>query len=264
MNHHIKQISIAVLLASMSLLLVVPAYALAGAASSTKEADRAAEKAAVQLPLVIQKGDADIAARITSLNDLNTRTLSIKNISDTERQTLTTVVQQNIDGLTALKSKIDADTDLPTAQDDTKSIFTTFRIYALVIPQGWILASTDRVTTITDLMTNIASQVQSRIATEQGNGKDVTALTAALTDMNAKIADAKTQSTAAQSGVSVLVPDGGDKTVAAANHTALITARTAIKTATTDLQAARKDITTLIQGLKMLDGTIQASSTATH
>jgi hypothetical protein len=73
-----------------------------------------------------------------------------------------------------------------------------------------------------------------------------------MSDMNAKIADATAQSASAQSGVSALVPDQGNATVAASNKAALEASRADIQTATQDLKAARADITTILQGLKSL------------
>ena len=80
----------------------------------------------------------------------------------------------------------------------------------------------NRVTTITGLMTTLATNIQTRITADQTAGKDVSALKTALTDMQAKITDANSQATSAQSGVTALVPDEGNKTAAASNHTALV------------------------------------------
>ncbi len=237
------------------LLSVAPAYAQTATSSSGSGAN-----SATRLAAIITKANSDIAQRITSLNALNTRVQAMTNESATEKASISTQVQTNITGLTALQSKIDADTTPATARTDAATIFTTFRIYALVIPQGWILASADRVTTITGLMTTLGTKIQARITTDQTAGDNVTALTAALTDMNSKIADANTQSASAQSGVSGLVPDQGNTTTAASNKAALVAAKADIQTASSDLKAARADITTILQGLKSL-GTPKSTTT---
>ena len=216
--------------------------------------------AAARLPEVIARGDADIAARIDALNKLNTRVQGLKNESDAEKAGIATQVQTNIAGLTTLKAKIDADTDVAIARTDDQSIFTDYRVYALVVPQGWILAAADRVNTIGGLMTTLSAKLQTRISADQTAGKDVTALTAALSDMNAKISAAATASASASASITGLTPDQGDKTVAAANKAALVAARAQIKTATADLQAARKDVTTIVAGLKSLDAKASAST----
>ena len=255
--------------AAAILLTALPAAALSLGVSASASASSSGvavnASASAKLSAVITKADSDISARITALNDMNSRVQNLKNVSATEKSSIATDVQTNSSGLTTLQGKIDADTGLATARTDAQSIFGTFRIYALVIPQGDILVSADRVVTITGLMSTLGANIQTRIAADQAAGKDVSALTAAYLDMTAKIADANTQSASAQTSVSALVPDQGNATVAASNHTALLAARADIKTATSDLQAARKDITTLLQGLKSLGGSASASSSvSTH
>lgn len=240
--------------------LSVSALSVGISASATASTTGASAKVAAALSKIITKADADISARITALNDLNTRVQALKNVSTAEKTSIASQVQTNITGLTALQTQIDADTTAAAARTDAATIFTSFRIYALVVPQGWILASADRVTTITGLMTSLAANIETRITADQSAGKNVSALTAALTDMQTKITDANTQSASAQAGVLALVPDQGDKTKAASNHVALVAARSDIKVATTDITAARKDVTTLLQGLKSLDGSASTSA----
>jgi hypothetical protein len=216
--------------------------------------------ASVKLADVIAKADSDIAARIAALNALNTRVQAMKNESAAGKASIAAQIQTNITGLTALKTKIDADTDTATARSDAQTIFGTYRIYALVVPQGWILAASDRVATVTSLMTTLGTKIQARITADQAAGKDVSALTSAYADMQAKIADANKQSASAQAGVSALVPDQGNATLAASNKAALVAARADIKTATSDLVAARKDVATLLKDLKSLGGNGAASA----
>ena len=234
---------VASLAAGAILLTALPAFA---ATTGVKAS------ATVSLPTLIAKADTAITARIADLNKLNARVQAMKNESGAEKANISTQVQTNITGLTTLKAKIDADTDVTVARTDAATIFSTFRIYALVVPQGDILAAADRVTTINGLMTTLGTKMQARITADQAAGKDVSALTSAMTDMNAKIADAGTQSQTAQSGVINLVPDQGNKTTEASNHAALLAARTNIKTSTADLKAARQDVKTILAGLKTL------------
>ena len=243
---------------------VVPAYAQTsiginasttvgvGTKSQTKEEDRLAK--------IISRSDTNISTRIDSLNKLNARIQALKNVSATEKSAISAAVTTNTTGLTSLKAKIDADTDTTTAQTDEKTIFGSFRIYALVIPQGYIEASADRVNTIVDIMTGISAKLETRITAAQTGGKNVTALQASLSDMNAKIADAKVQATTGLNLVASLTPDQGNKTQLDANATALKSARSNLKTATTDLQAARQDAKTIMQGLKGLN--VKASASA--
>ena len=173
------------------------------------------------------------------------------NVSDSEKSAIATQVQTQISNLTTLKAKIDADTDVATARADEKMITGNYRIYALIIPQGYIVASSDRISTLVSLMTSLQAKLQTRVTALSTSGKDTTALQAALTDITAKTNDATTQAQAAQTKVSLLAPDEGNVSVAASNKAALLAARADIKVAMTDLQAARKDISTITSGLKV-------------
>jgi predicted nucleic acid-binding Zn-ribbon protein len=152
--------------------------------------------------------------------------------------------------LTALKAKLDADTTSTVALSDEKTITGSYRIYALVIPQGYILSSADRVNAVSDMLSAVAIKLQARMTADQTAGKDVTALQTSLADMNAKIADAKVQASAAQTRVVSLIPDGGDKTQMSSNTAALKSARADIRVASSDLEAARKDAKSIMSSLK--------------
>lgn len=231
----------------------------ATAHASTTKAHGVANES--RLSTIISRSDAAITARITALNNLSTRINGLKNVSANQKTAIANEVQTNTTGLTTLKAKIDADTDVTTALSDEKTITGSFRIYALVIPQGYIESAADRVDTVGDLMTTISGKLQTRISAGQTAGKDVTALQTSLTDLYAKIADAKSQAGIAVNGVATLTPDGGNKTTLAANTAALKTARASIKTATGDLETARKDAKSIIEGLKSLN--IKATATTT-
>lgn len=251
-------LSIALLAASAA-----PAFALSVTASASVSASTSASgaNAAARLQKAITAANGDIAARITALNNLNARVQAMAKESAAEKASIASNVQTNISGLQSLQAKINADTTVADATADAKTIFTTFRIYALVMPQGYILAAADRVTVITALMQSLGAKIQARIAADQSAGKDVSSIAAAFADMNAKIADANAQAAAAQSAVANLQPDQGNATVAASNKTVLVAARADIKAATADLKAARQDIATILKGLKTIGGSASASTT---
>lgn len=215
-----------------------------------------------RLPKIIERSDAAITARIAKLNALNGRVQAIKNVSADEKSHISDEVQTNISGLTSLKAKIDADTDVTVALTDEKSIYGSFRIYALIVPQGYIMASSDRIDTIVGMMNTISAKLQTRITADQSAGKDVTALQNSLDDLKSKIGDAKSQGDNAQSEVASLTPDGGDKTKLASNTAALKDARAKIKVGTGDLQTARQDAKSIIQGLKELEGNASVKASA--
>ena len=225
--------------------VLLAAFIVSPANAATNSAN-----AAAKLAKVIAKSDTAITARITALNNLNTRVADLKNVSATAKSNVSASVQTNISGLTALKAKIDADTDGTTALADAKTITANYRIYALVIPQGYILASSDRVSTIVGILNTLSGKLETRITDAGTAGKDTTALKASLSDYNAKMADASAQGQAAESGVGSLTPDQGNASVLASNTAALKASRADIKTATADIKAARADAATIVAGLK--------------
>lgn len=239
-----KKISQSVItFAAGSALLFGVMISSASAASSGQSA---------RLTNIITRSNNEITMRINSLNTASTKIQDMQNVSAATKTSLSNQIQTDISGLTTLKTKIDGDTDITTARNDEKTIFGSFRIYALVIPQVYDLSAVSRITTINGLMTTLASKLQTRITTAQTAGKNVAPLQSALSDLTAKNADALSQGNAAQTLVSSLAPDQGDASVAASNKTALQAAHNDIKAANTDFQTARQDAKTIIQGLEAL------------
>lgn len=231
----------------LSGFVAVPAYA------DTANKDNAVKVRVNQnnnLSQVINRSDMEITRRIDTLNKLNARVQAMKNVSDVQKASVSSEVSAEVANLTALKTKIDADTDLTVARNDEKSIFAPIRIYALVVPQYNILVSADRITTVSGLLSTISGKLETRITAAQSAGKNVSAMQTALTDMKTKIADAQSQANAAKNGVLSLKPDNGDKTIATSNKAALISARATIKAGTTDLKTARGNAQTIIKSLK--------------
>jgi len=219
---------------------------------------------ASQVQEIITKSDSAISARIDALNALSARINGAQNISPAEKASLSSDITTNESGLTSLKATIDAGgTNLTSLRTESKSVFGNYRIYALVIPQGWITASSDRVQTIVGLMNTLSAKLQTRITAAGAAGTNVSAAQASMTDMNAKVADAQSQAQAAEAGVANLVPDKGNATIAASNKVQLVAARAKIKVATADLAAARKDVQSILGDLKIVtDSSATASATA--
>lgn len=232
-------------------------------ASTTKTVKISAQEQN-RIKKAVINADKEISRRIDSLNKLAERITAMKKVFDSDKTVILANVTTEIGKLNALKAKIDADTDLATLKTDIKSITDSYRIYALVIPQGQIMASVDSINTVADSLSVIATKLQTRITEADGAGKDTTKLKASLVDLNAKIVEAKTLASDARNLIAPLVPDNGDKTVQDANKTALDGARKKIKAAEFSLKTARKDADSILKGLKTmgLNKSASASSTA--
>jgi hypothetical protein len=221
------------------------------------------ESSTVNIEMRKAAADRIINNRIDALNRLKTRIDSMKKLSASDKTSLDAEIVASIGDLTTLKAKIDADTDISVLKTDISSITASLRIYALVMPKIAVLSASDRIHTLVDMMTTIGNKFETRTNQLKADGKVTTSLDALLSDYRAKIADANVQADAAISAVINLKPDNGDRTIAAANKTAMEKARDLIKTAREDLKTARKDAQQLLEGIRVFgDFSIHASSTA--
>ncbi len=265
---NIKTTATIIAAAALALLTAAPAFAQSLTATvsanvslsaSTTRAAKVAAALQTRITTGKNRADQEITRRIGILNDLNVRVQVMAKVSASEKASISGEVSTEVSNLTTLQAKIDADTDIPTLQADIKSITAEYRIFMLVIPQGRIEVAADKIGTVADTFTAFSAKLQTRISTAQAAGRDVTALNTSLSDMNAKIADANIQSSAAVSEVASLMPDNGNTTIAASNTAALKDARTKIQAALADLKTARQDAGSIVKGLEALD----ASATTT-
>ncbi len=219
-------------------------------ASSTAETTRAARAK--------ERAAQEIDRRIASLNAMLVRVTAMKKITAELKANLKQNVELEIQGFTALKEKIEADTDLATLKTDIQSVTQSYRIYALVMPQVHISVAADRMATIINMMVASGAKLQARINTAKSAGNDTTALETALQTLGTKLQSAQAHAQASVNLIAPLVPDQGDKTVQASNEAAIKNAQAEIKAGHADLVAARKEIGNIIKGL----GTMKASATA--
>ncbi len=192
-----------------------------------------------------QRADKEITRRITSLTNLVNRINSIPRLTPTQKANFASQIQNEITSLTTLKAKIDADTDLQTLRTDVQSIVQSYRVYALYMPQIEIVMAADRMLDLNSVFGTLEAKLQTRITQAQTAGNNVSALQTTYTDLVAKLNDATTQTQNAINAVIALTPQGYP-----GNKTTLMSARTMLKTARQDIEAAYKDARTIIEGLK--------------
>lgn len=241
--------------------LITPALALAQTPAVNTTVSASANLTAADTKLKA-RGDAEIDRRIAALTNLSARVQAMQKVTPEFKTALNTVVQTQISGLTTLKAKINADTDSATLKTDLASVTSSYRVFALVLPQARIAAAADREVVLVSMMSTLGAKLQAHIQAAQQAGANVTDLTGTLNDMAAKLQEAQTQASAAIAASAVLTSDNGDKTVMASNTAALKKARTNIKDGMTALIAARKDADTIVKGIKVIEAALTASSTA--
>lgn len=236
----------------------VPTGVLAVSVTPTLGAKAAANLTAKETALR-NRANLEIDRRVTALNLLMTRLNVLKHLPVADKTNYVTQIQAEITSLTTLKTKITADTDVVTLKTDVQSIVTAYRVFALFIPKIHLLAAADSMTEAATALTNLTTFLSTQINSAQTAGKNVTALQTLLTDMTAKILDAKTQYQTVETLLLPLVPEGYP-----GNKTSLLTARTDIKAGAQDLKTARDDALKIRDGLKSLKTTTtQATTSAT-
>lgn len=202
------------------------------------------------------RADNEITRRVNALTKLLDRINGIKRLTTDQKTSLTSQVQDQVNALNTLKTKIDADTDLATLRTDVSTIVKSYRIFALFIPKMYIIGHADRLLDIVDTLTGIQGKLQTRIDAAKAADNDTTAMQILITDMTTKLTDAKTQATNAINAVLPLMPDGYP-----ANKTTMQSARTMLVTARQDIQAAHKDEQTIRQDLVKLGVKVNAKIT---
>lgn len=243
------------------ILLFTPSFAMAetdiatdsstplirASAKLTQAAQKKADIQANRVEKLKEKANKEIDRRIDSLNKLITKINNIKRLTTDQKSSLVAQIQSQIDQLNSLKTKIAADTDIATLKTDVQSIVTSYRIYLLYIPKIHILTGSDVMLETADKLTEISNKLQTRITEAKAQGKDVSSLETTLASMQSKITDAKKQAEDAKNAVLPLTPEGYP-----GNKTTLESARKMLQTGRQDLNQARIDAKTIINGLKSL------------
>ncbi|MDE1940526.1 MAG: hypothetical protein KGI66_00195 [Patescibacteria group bacterium] len=252
-----KIISAVAMAAIASAFSIAPVFAQAPAARKNASGVTEAQRMAV----LGAHGDKEIDVRVQSLNKLIARIQGLRNISDAQKSSIENTLQSIVTNLQTLKTQVDAATSTADLRSDDKAVIDNYRVYALVMPQLNIIAASDRIVTISQMLGSVSQKLQSRLSSASGIS-NLSALQSDLSDIAAKAADAASQAQAAVSEVSALVPDQGDKTKMASNTAALKDARSKIRAAQQDLVAARKDAEAIIQALVKWDKSVMSSSAA--
>jgi chromosome segregation ATPase len=144
-------------------------------------------KQASELTAIQKSADTMISVRITTLNNLLSRIQNDTRLSADDKTTLTTNINTMISNLQALKTKIDADTDVTTARADRKTIVTSYHIYVTFEPQIRLLITIDNLSTTSATVSSLVTKLQSLSTTLKGQGKDTTSMDAAITDINTQL-----------------------------------------------------------------------------
>lgn len=244
------------MLAALAALAAVPAMALAAPATT------AATTRCSDVQCVIAFGNTQITNRLNALTTLNTKATNQHNaghISDALFNSVTGDVSSDTQGLTQLKSKLDAETDITAARQDVKNIYSQFRVYAVVLPRDYreiwygVMSFVDQ--KLRALQPKIEKAIDHAPANEQAQLKQL------YGDYKAQLQEAEAQLDAAQGQFATLTVSNFN-TARTVYETALSDARTDEQTAHRDLHQAASDLHEMREILKGGTGA-QPNPTAT-
>ena len=229
------------LIAASAAALVVGSYAPAFADSTSPSTPSPGKTlAAIQAAAKTKTSE-----RITKLDAAIAKVNAAKGLTSGDRSTILGILNGDVAGMNTVEAKIAADTTMTSAAADFKTIFTSYRVYAVALPQARIAAAADRMTgTTIPRLTAAQTRLAAALAGKDAS-KSTPALQADLTDMQSKISAA----TSALNGVSAsaLAVTPADFN---SNHSVLAAARSSVKTAVADLKAAAADGKTIRAAIK--------------
>lgn len=171
-----------------------------------------------------------ITRRVLALEERLTAAESIVQLSEDHRATLTTHLQEQINGLTSLSARIQGDNDEAALRGDAQRIVTDFRVYVLTIPKARGVMVADIELAAADRF----SKLSDRLATALDQTKGDTAHTKEdLAQMRGKLAAVAAAVPPIPAALLALQPAGYP-----ANHAVLDQARQSLRTGRSDLADA--------------------------
>jgi hypothetical protein len=199
---------------------------------------------------------AKAAAAITlRVNDLTAAMAKVNGAKDLgpDAATLDAFLQRDIAPLPALSQKIAGDSAVAEAAADAATVYTDFRVLALVLPAADLAGRADAIdVTAIPALTAVAAKAQARVTPSNQ---------AVLQPL---IGDLRAQTTAAANGTSGVAASvlGGTPAAWNANHDLLAPARGSVQAAEANITRARSDVKE-IRSLHPTAPTTAAPTTAT-
>jgi hypothetical protein len=224
----------AVVLASVA--TVPAACASAGAVTLATAAPSTAAPATESLATIQSQAAAAITARVNDLNAAVGKVHADAKLGS-GAPALVTYLQKDIPGLQQLGQKVAGDSTASDAKTDAATIFTDYRVLALVIPAARLAAASDQIggNAVPQLIA-----ASTRGASYENSANQAT-LAPLLADLNSQIASATTSVSGVATTVLGYTPAqwSANQNLVAASKSSVDSARAAVKKAVSDLQQIR-------------------------
>ena len=232
-------------LAGGALLSAVAPVAAAGNTTTTAThagpcaAEQAAYKASETTQNGIALGDCMIGQRLTYLSKATARVQGSKTLTSTDQSALATILSNDTNGLTALRTTLDGETSLSAVQGDLHAIVSQYRVFALAARQVALVSQADAVSAAVARYTGTVSpRLETRIQAAAAKGRNTSAASEALTAMNRAVSAASSDVSGLSARVLALTPAQYDAHQA---RPVLVRAGTAVLRARAQLLDARAD-----------------------
>jgi hypothetical protein len=162
-----------------------------------------------------------------------------------DKGALNGIVNHTVAGLAALKVTIAAQTNPTLLQQEIESIYTSYRVYAVVLPQVHLVRGSDLVTAeVLPTLQQSNTDLEAAIAIEAREGKDVAAAQAEDANLQLQISHITTATVGLSGQVLAVTPAAYD-----ANHAVLDPARHQLGAAAVDISVANSDIAQALKDL---------------
>jgi hypothetical protein len=211
--------------------------------------------AASSTPASLSEIQAKAAAAITlRVNDLNSAIAKVQANANlgSEQSVLASYLQADIAPLQALGQKIAADTTATAAQADAATIFSNFRVLALVLPATWLAGDS------TVILNKAVPDLTTALNKAKGdvNPENQGTLDPLIADLTNQIGTATSAATGIASTVLSYAPSAWNS-----NHNVLEPSHTSQQTAQNAIKAGRTDVREIWSYLKSDRGTTSTATT---
>jgi hypothetical protein len=218
---------------------VLASAALLGAGGAMAGASTPAT-AAPSLGGIQAKAAAAVSLRVNDSNEAVAKVNADPRLGSDDAA-LAGYLQADIAPLQALGQKIAGDTTETTAAADYATIFTGFRVLALVLPAAHIAGAADQIdVTTVPRLTTLATKAASHV-----NPSDQAVLLPLINDLNEQITAAANATASIAATVLASTPPEWN-----ANHDLLASGRGAVQSADHDVAKARADLSQIAAALK--------------
>jgi hypothetical protein len=204
---------------------------------------------AASLKLLQQRGASEIDRRLTSLDQMSARIDDAAVMTPAHRDALKSTLDADRTALNSLKTKLSAETDESAARTEVQSIFSQFRVYAVLVPKVHLVRSADAVSAAATQLQDAAAGLDTVTARLKAAGKDTTAAEASIAEVRRRSQTALDEVKGAADTALSLQAQGYP-----ANTSQRDAAQQSIEKASADARAGLEALRTAVAQLRPLSG----------